>query len=92
MYITVAIIILLLVSFVFCWFRARTMEDLKSSQLEVLDNTSTVFQSQLDAFSWQPTSSMPHLLLRFCWQIPKIPSLLSLIFPSWDSPLWLAMI
>lgn len=50
-YITVAIIILLLVSFVFCWFRARTMEDLKSSQLEVLDNTSTVFQSQLDAFS-----------------------------------------
>ena len=45
-YITVAIFILLLI-----WFHARTMEDLKASQTEVLNNTSTVFQSQLDSFS-----------------------------------------
>ena len=50
-YITVAIFILLLISFVFYWFHARTMEDLKASQTEVLNNTSTVFQSQLDSFS-----------------------------------------
>ena len=50
-YITVAIFILLLISFVFYWFHGRTMADLKASQTEVLNNTSTVFQSQLDSFS-----------------------------------------
>lgn len=49
-YITVAVFILLLITFVFFWFHARSMEDMKLSQTEVVKNTQTVFRSQLDSY------------------------------------------
>lgn len=74
-YITVAIFILLLISFVFYWFHARTMEDLKASQTEVLNNTSTVFQSQLDNFSLAGLSALCHARLHGAAGQPRGPCL-----------------
>lgn len=87
-YITVAIFILLLISFVFYWFHARTMEDLKASQTEVLNNTSTVFQSQLDSFSLAAYQlyAMPASTVLLATQ--RTLSRLSSIFPNRGSPSW----